>query len=103
VSIEQAIIDTKEAISRLERLAGGESTTPDQIAAGTEAIKACMEKLAGLSTEDTQAHREALSNLRHHLDNAMTKLTAYQKSVKEQIQTNAIRAKANKQYGGPSK
>ncbi len=101
MSTNQLITETKEAISRLERMAGGESTTPAQIAEQTEVIRNCMEKLAAIPPEETETHRTDLSNLRQHLDIAMEKLVSYQKSVKEQIQTNAIRAKANKQYGGP--
>ena len=101
MTTSQLIAETKEAISRLERMASGESTTPTQIAEQTEVIKNFMEKLATISSEDTAAHKDDLIALRQHLDMAMEKLTAYQKSVKEQIQTNAIRAKANKQYGGP--
>lgn len=98
--VETWINETSAAVGRLERLAKGESTTPAQIAEQSQFIKDCMEKLQSFNSDEISAYQNALSTLRTQLDVAMKKLHDYQSTVKEQIQTNAIRAKANKQYGG---
>ena len=99
-SVTTHIANVKQAISKLERVLTGESTTPEQIAEQTAALKATMGEISNLSEAETQAHRKELTDLRHHLDQVMQKLVQYQKSIRSDIQTNIIRAKANKQYGG---